>query len=498
MSGAADPLWVGIDIGTQGVKAVAAAPDGGVAGRGSAPLRSSRGDGRHEQDPEEWWAAAGRAAREAMAEASGPRRVGAVAVCATSGTALVADRRLNPVGPALMYDDARAAGAAPALAAAVDDATWERVGSRPQPHWAFARIAHLVRTALRPGRGDLVLHQSDFLAGRLNGGPVAADTSHALKSGADPLAAAWPDQVAAALGAPPGTLPELVAPGTPIGAVCAAAAEHTGIPEGTPIVAGMTDGCAAQLAAGALEPGRWNSVLGTTLVLKGAAEHRIGDPEAGVYSHRSPDGRWWPGGASSSGAGVLTSAFPGADLAAMDAAADLERPASAVVYPLPGRGERFPFTAPEAAGFTLGAPRDEADRYAATLQGVAFLERLCLERLAELGAEVRGALRVTGGAVASPAWTRLRADVLGRPLEVPENAEPAFGMAVLAAASDTPLSEAVARMVRVRSRVEPRPEVGERLLGSYRRLVRELAERGWTAGAGEPAAARTANVRGVR
>ena len=43
----------------------------------------------------------------------------------------------------------------------------------------------------------------------------------------------------------------------------------TGIPAGTPIIAGMTDGCAAQIGAGALEVGSWNSVLGTTLVLKG-------------------------------------------------------------------------------------------------------------------------------------------------------------------------------------------------------------------------------------
>lgn len=48
-----------------------------------------------------------------------------------------------------------------------------------------------------------------------------------------------------------------------LGQVSAAAARATGLARGTPVVAGMTDGCAVQIGAGALAPGDWNSVLGT-------------------------------------------------------------------------------------------------------------------------------------------------------------------------------------------------------------------------------------------
>src|SRR4029079_6142435 len=99
--------------------------------------------------------------------------------------------------------------------------------------------------------------------------------------------------------------------GTHLGNVWAAAAAETSIPEGTPIFAGMTDGCSAQLGAGAVRVGSWNSVLGTTLVLKGVAPELLKDPLGVVYSHRSPDGHWLPGGASSVGAGVLAQQFPG-------------------------------------------------------------------------------------------------------------------------------------------------------------------------------------------
>ena len=80
------------------------------------------------------------------------------------------------------------------------------------------------------------------------------------------------------------------------------------------MVSGATDGCAAQLGAGALSVGSWNSVLGTTLVLKGVTRELIRDPLGAVYSHKAPNGDWLPGGASSTGAGVISRDFPGADL----------------------------------------------------------------------------------------------------------------------------------------------------------------------------------------
>jgi xylulokinase len=163
----------------------------------------------------------------------------------------------------------------------------------------------------------------------------------------------------------------------------------------------------------------------------------------------------------------------------MDDSASLDVPAGCVSYPLVGRGERFPFVAPHAEAFTVGQPSGELDRYAGLLQGVAFLERLCVDHLNSLGAEVGETIRVTGGGARSSAWTQLRADVLGRRLEVPMVTDPAFGMAVLAAGSVLGLATAAAQMVRVARSFEPRATVGVRLEPSYHRLVDALRERGW-------------------
>jgi sugar (pentulose or hexulose) kinase len=248
----------------------------------------------------------------------------------------------------------------------------------------------------------------------------------------------------------------------------------------------MTDGCAAQIAAGALGTGDWNSVLGTTLVLKGCSQERIDDPEQGVYSHRSPDGGWLPGGASSSGAGVLTAAFEGRDLDELGRRAAAHERTRVLAYPLVSRGERFPFVAPDAEAFMLGTPAGDGEHAAALMQGLALVERLCFERLGRLGAQAGGTLSLTGGATRNRRWCQLRADALGRPVRLPEQAESAFGMAILAAASvaGERVADAARRMSRTRAVLEPRAAMHAHLDEQHARLLAELERRGWLGGGG--------------
>ena len=471
------PVWLGLDVGTQSVRALAVSAYGVVMADASRPLTSHRDGPRHEQDPGQWWDALATACRQTLA---GLRRapIAGLAVCGTSGTVLLVDSAGEPVSRGLMYDDVRAVGDA-RRANEAGAAVWDSLGYRMQPTWALPKLLWLLREHGEEARGARLAHQVDFVTRRLVGHDVPSDSSHALKTGYDLLHEAWPHEVMTALDVPAGLLPDVVLPGSRLGAVDRTAAEVTGIPQGTPVTAGMTDGCAAQLAAGALSEGSWNSVLGTTLALKGVASELIRDPLGAVYSHRSPDGRWLPGGASSVGAGVLSTHFAGRDLQALDRRAAQREPADVLAYPLVSRGERFPFSAPEAEGFMLGEAQDESDHYAALLQGVAYVERLCFDHLDRLGAPTDGPLSLTGGAARSRYWCQLRADVLGRAVQLPEHGEAALGMAVLAASEGRAPSEVAARMVRVHEVIEPRPDHEGRFVEPYVRLVDELERREW-------------------
>jgi sugar (pentulose or hexulose) kinase len=463
------PLWVGLDLGTQSARALVVGADGVVAGSGRRPLRSKRDGARHEQDPRQWWEAIAGACAEALATIA-PERVAGVATCATSGTVLLVDEAGAPLTPALMYDDARA----------TEQARRAGIGTG----WGLPKLAWLLEEGSAHSRGARLAHQPDLVTRRLTGAAAPADESHALKTGWDAEHGRWRDDLLRALAIAPDVLPPVVPAGTLLGEVCAAAARESGLPRGTPVVAGMTDGCAAQLAAGALRDGAWNSVLGTTLVLKGASPLPIADAGGVLYCHRSPDGGWLPGGASSSGAGVLTQRFPGRDLDALDRAAQAHETSAPLAYPLLAHGERFPFHAPGAHGFMLGEPAGEGDHFAALLQGLAYVERLCLDYVSLLGAPVDGEVSLTGGATRSRYWCQLRADVLARPVRLPEHAESAFGMAVLAAAATTErrCADVAAEMCHTREVIAPRPDRAGRFTEPYLRLVGELERRGWLPG----------------
>lgn len=471
------PVWLGIDLGTQGCRVAAIDDVGRLLAAAESPLRSERPlPGRHEQRPECWKSAVALACRRTLAHLGGGPIAG-LAVCGTSGTFLVADRAGRPITPALMYDDARATAELAAVARAWA-ACADRNGYVVQPTWALPKLAWVLGHVEGAAEGRLY-HSADFIGSWLAGEPVAADRSHALKTGYDLVRGRWPKEACDAAGIPTSVLPPVVRPGTLLGTVSPAAAGETGLPVGTPVLAGLTDGCAAQVASGSLRPGQWNSALGTTFVLKGVTSELLRDPGGAIYSHAHPDAGWLPGGASSSGAGALASAFPGADLAAMDRAAAAYAPTSAVRYPLSAPGERFPFVRPDAEPFTLGTPRDEAEAFAALLQGVAFVERLSLAYLEALGAEVIGPVAFTGGAARSRLWTQMRADVLGRAARLPAHPDSAVGAAIVAAAGSGSVTEAADRMVRTSDVVEPRPERTARYLAVYAAMVDELERRGY-------------------
>jgi sugar (pentulose or hexulose) kinase len=444
-------LVVGIDLATADVRVAVAAGDGRVVATSSAPLaRPHRPEpGVSEQDAGSWWPAVARALREALAGIDG--EVVAVAVSATSGTVVLADRDGEPVGPALLYDDSRA----PA------PERWDWLVDR---HGAGAPVAH-------------AWHASDLVVARLTASSPPTDWSHALKTGYDPGAGRWGEAGAAA-----GLRPEVLGPTASAGAVGDEVAAATGLPAGCDVRLGMTDACAAQIGAGADRPGRFVSVLGTTLAVKGASDDRIDDPASGVYSHRHPDGWWLPGGASNIGAGPLAARFSKDELAVLDRRAGAHGPASTACYPLTRTGERFPFVAADAQGFWTAPASGSVDEYRAVLEGVAFAERLGYERLGQLGAPLAGPLRSAGGGSRSDVWTALRATVLGVEIIRPATANTSFGACILAAAGTVhpSLDAATDAMVDdARGAVEPVAAERDRLEESYRRFVAAVTGRGW-------------------
>ena len=488
------PIWIGVDIGTQSIRAIAIDDDGHTLGMHSVPLMSHRDGVVHEQRSEDWLDGTYACLSGVTSALARPQDIRAISVSATSGTIVVVDEAGTAVTPGIMYDDSRGTSFA-AAANAADPELWDRLGYRAQGSWSLCEMAWL-QTEGYLISGRTVINQPDVVTWALAGHPVASDSSHALKAGLDLDSLDWPEAVFSALNIPLAALPRIVESGSIIGQVSAAASLLPGVPEGCSIVAGMTDGCAAQIATGALVPGDWSSVLGTTLVLKGASSTRLRDETGSVYAHRAPfGGGWWPGGASSTGANAILNWLPEVDPADLTFSPTELREAP-VVYPLAGQGERFPFVAPDAHSFSLAgdfptvASHGVPTTFASVAKGLAFVERLCFDLLEMTGYDISGRLFFSGGGANNDLWSQLRSDVLGVPVFLPVVKEGAIGMAVLGAAavqelssqsapSEDPLSTASARLLGESRVLRPEARKAPWLMEQYCALVTELHHRGW-------------------
>lgn len=436
-----DGTVIGIDLATAGARCVAIdARTGAVLGSADRGLpRPVRTPGGHSRQS----AAYGDVARQLLEEvcrtlppSSPPVR--AVSVTATSGTVVAADASGRPRSQARLYDDTWAA------------AVIDKAAVRHAPALGRARLL------LDEVPGGHLLTSADVALSALAGRLVAGDTSHWLKAGLDLSTKEFDPALLDALGVPCERLPELVVPGTVIGSVAVTIASRLGLPDDVLLVAGMTDGCTAQISTGAVHDGDTMGVLGTTLVMKAVSSDQINTPDGAVYSHLGPDGRFWPGGASNSGGGVLAAEFRSGNPVALDSAADVRGPSTLVRYPLTRPGERFPVADQALTDLQSAQPVDEIDAYRAVLDGVALVERLGLERLASLGVRSRRHV-VTGGGSRSPVWNSIRAalvgpavaDGAGPAVVLVDGAASAVGAALLAVAGLTaePLVTVVDRLV---------------------------------------------------
>ena len=416
----ADRLFLGIDIGTSGVRTAIVDADGEPVSNAAVPMEDRPlGDG---VDAEAWWDAVAVCLHTQLALLDAPERIAALAIDGTSGSLVLVDDAVRPVSPGLLYDRGGFDREAERIAAHAPEGSIARGGGS-----ALARALHLFDTTAGPAR---LCHQADFAVARLLGRAGASDESNALKTGYDARNRRWPDWIVQT-GLPVDFLPEVHPVGAMVGHVGEEARGRFGLAAGTVIVAGATDSVAAFLAAGNVAPGTAVTSLGTTLAIKVLADRPVADLARGVYSHRVGE-RWLPGGASNVGGGALLEHFPRAELDAVSARIDPNwLPQHLDTYPLPRPGERFPRNEPTLA--PVLPPRDDEARFLfELLHAVARIEREGYEALASLGAPYPTRVLTAGGGARNPVWTAIRQRVLGVPVEALADAEASVGMALLA------------------------------------------------------------------
>ena len=418
------PAYVGIDLGSTGCRAVAINQDAEIIAQSEAPIpAATRKENQFTQDPTRWWKAVSDCLESIVGQIDA-RAVRAIAVDGTSGTMLLTDERGSPVTPAIMYNDQRAMEQAQRI-----DAVAGPNSGALGPTSTLAKLLWLQDRKL-DARAALLLHQADWISGRLSGLYGHSDYNNCLKLGFDAQKMQWPGWLPTL--AKTELLPRVHAPGEVLGKISGETAKTFGFDPDTEVVAGTTDGVAAFLAAGASAPGHAVTSLGSTLVLKLLSDKPVFSPSHGVYSHRL--GRYWlAGGASNSGGAVLLQYFKVEQMRQMTPLLDPDNLTGLDYYPLPDVGERFPINDPHMHPRLEPLPPDSVTFFQGMLEGIAQIEAEGYQLLTSLGAPKLTEVRTTGGGAQNPAWTRIRERVLGVRVVPARSGAAAYGAALLAA-----------------------------------------------------------------
>ncbi len=417
-------IYIGIDLGTSGCRAIAIDSTGAIRANASRPLakQQTAQPHWHQQDPDLWW----RTLVEVLTEIHGACRedqVAAIAVDGTSSTLLLADQQGNPLTPALMYNDSRSREQLPLLRAHAPPGSPVLSASS-----SLAKLLHL-----QQGVSDdrcIALHQADWIAGRLCGEFRHSDENNALKMGYDPIRREWPAWLRK-LQIQPGLLPKVVPCARPIGGLCREAAAATGLPEGAPIVAGTTDGNAAFLATGAAQTGEAVTSLGSTLVVKLLCDKPLFADEFGIYSHRLGE-RWLVSGASNSGGAVLAHYFGREQMAELTRGLQPLQDTGLDYYPLLAPGERFPVNDADYPPRLQPRPKDDRLFFQGMLEGIADIEAKGYRLLQQLGAARLKCVYSIGGGATNAPWRQIRERRLRVPVILARQQEAAYGTALLA------------------------------------------------------------------
>ncbi|WP_195818992.1 xylulokinase [Roseobacter sp. MH60115] len=429
-------MYLGLDLGTSGLKALLIDADQRLVAEATAPLTVQRPhSGWSEQNPADWLAAA-EIAMTALAAQHPLDAVRGVGLSGHMHGATLLDAAGDVLRPCMLWNDTRSHAEA-----AVFDANpqWRAITGNivfpgftaPKVDWVRVNEPEIWKKTAK------ILLPKDYLRLWLTGEAVSEMSDAAGTSWLDTGARDWSDVLLTASGLTRDQMPGLVEGSAPSGKLRDTLANRWGLPKGVVVAGGAGDNAASAVGMGVVKPGQAFLSLGTSGVLFAASAAYQPDAPTAVHTfcHALPD-TWhqmgvilactdalnWYAGLVQSDAASLT-----ADLG------PLQAPGETLFLPYLG-GERTPHNdaATRGAFLGLGHATDRTAGTRAVLEGVSFAFRDSLDALRSTGTQIDTLVAVGGGSK-SDYWLQALATLLDMPIDLPEAGDfgGAFGAARL-------------------------------------------------------------------
>ena len=474
-------MFVGLDLGTSGVRALLVDADGAAVAVADAGLSVSHPHpGWSEQDPADWIAASEQAlaslveqAPDAMAQLRG------IGLSGQMHGATLLDAEGAVLRPCMLWNDTRSHAQAAKLDANPD---FPKISGNivfpgftaPKVMWVAENEPEIFAQVAK------VLLPKDYLSYWLTGRAASDMSDSAGTSWMDVGARAWSEDLLKGSGMRADQMPDLIEGTDIVGTIRPELAKALGLPADVQVVAGGGDNAASACGVGALGEGDGFVSLGTSGVLLAARDGFAPSPESAVHTfcHAIP-GTWYQMGVILAATDCLNwlASVTGVKPAELTAelGETITEPGAVRFLPYLS-GERTPHNDSAVRGsfinLSIGTKRSDLAR--AVLEGVSFALRDNLEALKSTGARLDRVLAIGGGAQ-SRYWIELLATVLNMPVDLPERGEfgAALGAARLAICGITGAApETVMTKPPVSQTIEPRAD----LQGAYEAAYQAFAQ----------------------
>lgn len=437
-------MYIGIDLGTSGVKAVLVNDQQAIIGQANAPLDVSYPEPLwSEQDPGTWWTATDNAMRALLS--AHPKEMSAVRAMGLSGQmhgATLLDAADEVLRPCILWNDGRSQAQCTQLEIREPDSR-AITGNMAMPGFTAPKLVWVHENEPDVfARIAKVLLPKDYLRLLLTGEHVSEMSDASGTLWLDVAGRSWSEKMLTATGLDLSTMPRLVEGSEPSGELRAEIASAWGLPGGVLVAGGAGDNAAGAIGIGTVTPGQAFLSLGTSGVYFTANSAFSPNPDKAVHAfcHCLPNTwhqmsvilsaasclSWLSEASGADSEGALVAEFENSDRSP-----ERERPLFLPYL----TGERTPHNDPNATGAFFGlTPRTgRTDLTRAVMEGVAFAFADGQDVLLQAGSKI-DQVSVIGGGSRSQAWGEILAAILGRSLTYHEGGEvgPAFGAARLA------------------------------------------------------------------
>ncbi|ENK1089285.1 MAG: xylulokinase [Citrobacter freundii] len=469
-------MYIGIDLGTSGVKAILLNEQGDVVASHTEKLTVSRPHPLwSEQDPEQWWSATDRAVK-ALGQQHSLREVKALGIAGQMHGATLLDEQQKVLRPAILWNDGRCGEECVMLENQVPQSR-AITGNLMMPGFTAPKLLWVQRHEPEIfNQIDKVLLPKDYLRLRMTG-DFASDMSDAAGTmWLDVAKRDWSDVMLAACKLTRAHMPALYEGSEITGTLLPDVAKAWGMQE-IAVVAGGGDNAAGAVGVGMMNAGQAMLSLGTSGVYFAVSDGFLSKPESAVHSfcHALPE-RWHLMSVMLSAASCLDWAAKltglASVLALIDAAQQADEHAEPVWFLPYLSGERTPHNNPQAKGVFFGLTHQHgpAELAQAVLEGVGFALADGMDVVHACGVQP-ASITLIGGGARSEYWRQMLSDISGLQLDYRTGGDvgPALGAARLAQIAmnpQRPLSDLLPQLTLEQAHY---PDAGRHALYQQRR-----------------------------